>query len=44
MQIRADDLSHPGVLQLLAEHLQEMQATSPPESVHALDLSGLKQT
>ncbi len=44
MQIRAGDLSHPAVLQLLAEHLQEMQATSPPESVHALDLSGLKQT
>ena len=28
---------------LLAEHLRAMHATSPPESVHALDLSGLRR-
>ncbi|MEK2103887.1 GNAT family N-acetyltransferase, partial [Vibrio parahaemolyticus] len=30
------------VLALLEEHLQDMYATSPPESVHALDVSKLK--
>ena len=29
------------VLQLLGEHLADMYATSPPESVHALDPAGL---
>jgi len=29
------------VLGLLGEHLKDMQATSPPESVHALDPAGL---
>jgi len=29
------------VLALLAEHLADMHATSPPESVHALDLAAL---
>jgi putative acetyltransferase len=28
---------------LLAEHLRDMYATSPPESVHALDLDALRQ-
>ena len=37
MDIRPDDLSHPAVLRLIEEHLQSMQAASPPESVHALD-------
>lgn len=32
----------PDVVALLAEHLDEMHATSPPESVHALDLSRLQ--
>ncbi|MCG6492620.1 GNAT family N-acetyltransferase [Vibrio parahaemolyticus] len=30
------------MLALLEEHLQDMYATSPPESVHALDVSKLK--
>ena len=42
MRIIVDDLSHPQVHALLEEHLEDMRATSPPESVHALDLSGLK--
>jgi putative acetyltransferase len=42
MQIRLDDLNGPEVLALLADHLADMNATSPPESVHALDVSALK--
>lgn len=34
-------LEDPSVHELLEEHLADMHATSPPESVHALDLSGL---
>jgi putative acetyltransferase len=41
MQIRVDDLSGPEIRALLAEHLQSMHSLSPPESVHALDVSGL---
>jgi putative acetyltransferase len=43
MLIRRDDLSGPEIRALLAEHLQDMHATSPPESVHALDLDGLRR-
>ncbi|CAI2342512.1 GNAT family N-acetyltransferase [Vibrio parahaemolyticus] len=42
MRIEIDDLERPQVLALLEEHLQDMYATSPPESVHALDVSKLK--
>ncbi|QQS40597.1 MAG: GNAT family N-acetyltransferase [Acidobacteriota bacterium] len=43
MEIRIDDLEGPEIRALLEEHLRRMQATSPPESCHALDLSGLKK-
>lgn len=43
MQIRIDDLSAPEIQVLLEEHLQNMTALSPPESVHALDLTGLRK-
>ncbi|WAC64402.1 GNAT family N-acetyltransferase [Pseudoxanthomonas sp. SL93] len=43
MEIRADTLHHPAVIALLQEHLDWMHRTSPPESVHALDLDGLRQ-
>lgn len=43
MEIRIDDLEGPEIIALLEEHLRRMQATSPPESCHALDLSGLKK-
>lgn len=43
MLIRRDDLSGPEIRALLAEHLQDMHANSPPESVHALDLDGLRR-
>jgi len=37
MHIALDDPTSPDVLPLLEEHLRDMWATSPPESVHALD-------
>lgn len=40
--IRIDDLSSEAARALLALHLRGMQAYSPPESVHALDLSALQ--
>jgi putative acetyltransferase len=43
MQIRLDDLSGPEIRALLCEHLQSMYRISPPESVHALDLEGLRK-
>ena len=42
MQIRIDDLEGPEIRRLLAEHLHSMTLHSPPESIHALDLSGLR--
>jgi putative acetyltransferase len=43
MKIEVDDLSRPEIHALLDEHLQNMHALSPPESVHALDLDKLRQ-
>jgi putative acetyltransferase len=40
--IRPDDLAGPEVIALLREHLDAVTRTSPPESVHALDLDGLR--
>jgi putative acetyltransferase len=42
LDIRIDDLNGPEIQALLAEHLRGMHAISPPESVHALDLDGLR--
>ena len=42
MDIRLDDLSGRQVQTLLAEHLAGMHKNSPPDSVYALDLSGLR--
>jgi putative acetyltransferase len=43
MQIRLDDLTGPEIKRLLQDHLNDMYAASPPESVHALDLTQLQQ-
>lgn len=43
MKIEIDDLRRPEVHALLTEHLHSMFALSPPESVHALDLEGLRR-
>ena len=42
LQIRIDDLNGPEIQSLLGEHLRSMHSMSPPESVHALDLDGLR--
>jgi putative acetyltransferase len=42
VQIAIDDPGRPDVVVLLAEHLADMRAISPPESVHALDVAALK--
>ena len=42
MHIRVDDLRGPEIKQLLEAHLDLMRAITPPESVHALDLDGLR--
>ncbi|WP_299491836.1 GNAT family N-acetyltransferase [uncultured Shewanella sp.] len=41
MEIKIDDLNNGAVVQLLREHLEDMYATSPSESVHALDVNAL---
>ncbi|MCD4853559.1 GNAT family N-acetyltransferase [Arthrobacter sp. AK01] len=41
IRIALDDPARPDVHQLLSEHLADMFATSPAESVHALDHSAL---
>jgi putative acetyltransferase len=43
LNIVVDDLSGPQIAEFLQEHIQEMRATSPPESKHALDLDGLRK-
>lgn len=43
MNIRRDDITDPRVLRLLNEHRESMFDHSPPESVHALDIEGLRQ-
>src|SRR5689334_12858861 len=42
MRIIIDDLQHLAVRALLNEHLQNMYELSPPDSVHALALEGLR--
>jgi len=42
MKIKIDDLESLEIKQLLQEHHNDMLQHSPPESVHALDLSSLK--
>ncbi|MFY7953070.1 MAG: GNAT family N-acetyltransferase [Armatimonadaceae bacterium] len=43
MLIRRDDLTGPEVRELLEEHLRHMHEITPAESVHALDLTGLRK-
>ncbi|XAW88339.1 GNAT family N-acetyltransferase [Vibrio sp. CDRSL-10 TSBA] len=42
MEIKIDDLQGAGIIGLLEEHLADMHATSPAESVHALDVEALQ--
>ncbi len=41
-EIRLDDLQGCEIRALLREHLENMHELSPPESVHALDIDGLR--
>lgn len=43
MHIIIDDLNGPEIQSLLQQHLDDMYSTSPPESVHALDLNALRK-
>lgn len=43
MNIRIDDLTGPEIIALLNVHLHSMTLHSPPESIHALDLTGLRK-
>ncbi|MCC2616047.1 GNAT family N-acetyltransferase [Aestuariibacter halophilus] len=43
MDIHIEPVDQPDVRALLEGHLADMRETSPPESVHALDISGLQQ-
>ena len=43
MEIKIDDLSGSEAHELLREHLRSMHLHSPPESVHALDIEGLRR-
>ena len=44
MDIIKDDLKGSQIKALLQEHLDDMYATSPAESVHALDIEALRQS
>jgi putative acetyltransferase len=43
LRFRVDDLEGESIRALVARHLRGMHENSPPESVHALDLSKLRQ-
>jgi putative acetyltransferase len=43
MHIRRDDITERAVIGLLEEHLRCVALASPPESIHALDLAGLRK-
>lgn len=44
LEIRIDDLTSVNVVVLISEHLQDMSLNSPPESIHALNVEGLKKS
>jgi len=44
VHIELDDLSRPEIAELLKEHLASMFVRSPPESVHALPIEGLRSS
>lgn len=42
VEVKLDDVQSEEVIELLQQHLNGMQAQTPPESVHALDLGAYK--
>ncbi|WP_210505991.1 GNAT family N-acetyltransferase [Naasia sp. SYSU D00057] len=43
LRIERDDVRRDDIVALLTEHMADMRAESPPESVHALDVEALAQ-
>jgi putative acetyltransferase len=43
LTIDVDDLAGREIQEFLAAHLEDMRALCPPESIHALDLDGLRR-
>ena len=43
MRIIIDDLAGKEIAEFLEAHINDMKATSPPESKHALDIEGLRK-
>lgn len=43
MEIKIDDLTSSKVIALIGQHFQDMASQSPAESMHALNLDGLKK-
>lgn len=43
MEIKIDDLSGPEIASFLIEHLKDLAKHSPPESMHALNIEGLRK-
>jgi putative acetyltransferase len=42
LAIKSNTLDHPDVIALLGQHMDLMQASSPPKSIHALELGNLR--
>ncbi|MAM86210.1 MAG: GNAT family N-acetyltransferase [unclassified Hahellaceae] len=42
MEIQLDNLQGRAIAEFLQQHIEDMKATSPPESKHALDIEGLR--
>lgn len=42
MDIKVDNLTSKQIAEFLQQHVDDMKATSPPESQHALDIEGLR--
>lgn len=43
LEIVEDPLTGPEIVRFLEEHLEDMRAITPPESMHALDLDALRK-
>ncbi len=43
MRIEINNLLGPEITEFLQNHIEDMRATSPPESKHALDIEGLRK-
>ncbi len=43
MKITIDDLSGKKIDEFLEQHIDDMKATSPPDSKHAVDIEGLRK-